>query len=206
MKSKFWIKLYHEVLDDPKMGSLSDRLWRRVIEMFLLAGDADEEGRLPALEWMAWRIRRPAEELESDLVEIAKCGILENRGGFWWVSNFAERQAAETPSERGKRWRKRQEQGQLWGAERHPNVNERHASDNRTTSARDIEEEEEVEGEVEGEGEAPAPRAVAQTVPVTAPSGMVECPRCHQWVNPATVNMRCEGAHYVRGMLPGGKA
>ena len=39
--------------------------------------------------------------------------------------------------------------------------------------------------------------------------GAVECPRCHEWVNPASLDMRCEGAHYVRGRrpeLPGGKA
>jgi len=38
--------------------------------------------------------------------------------------------------------------------------------------------------------------------------GFVECPRCHQWVNPATVNDRCQGSHYSRGFgpeLPGGK-
>ena len=29
---KYWIKLYHEILDDPKMGRLSDRTWRRTNE------------------------------------------------------------------------------------------------------------------------------------------------------------------------------
>jgi hypothetical protein len=193
VKSKFWIKLYHEILDDPKMGSLEDRLWRRVVELFLLAGDFDEEGRLPALEWMAWRLRRTSEELESDLVEIAKAGIVENRGGFWWVSNFAERQAAESSAERAKRWRRGQHQGQLWGAERHANVN-------RTFPEQEVEVE--VEGEGEGEGEATAPRAVAEAVPVVVGSGMVECPRCHVRVNPLALNDRCEGSHYVRGERP----
>lgn len=29
--------------------------------------------------------------------------------------------------------------------------------------------------------------------------GFLQCPRCHEWVNPASLQMRCEGAHYVRG-------
>ena len=41
MGAKFWIKLYHEILDDPKMGRMPDRLWRRTIELFLLAGELD---------------------------------------------------------------------------------------------------------------------------------------------------------------------
>ena len=35
MSSFYWIKLYHEVLDDPKMALLPDRLWRRTIELFI---------------------------------------------------------------------------------------------------------------------------------------------------------------------------
>jgi len=30
MGSPYWIKLYHEILNDPKMGRLPDRLWRRI--------------------------------------------------------------------------------------------------------------------------------------------------------------------------------
>lgn len=47
MASKYWIKLYHEILDDHKMGRLPDRLWRRVIELILLAGEQDDEGLHP---------------------------------------------------------------------------------------------------------------------------------------------------------------
>ena len=42
MPSKYWIKLYHEVLDDPKMARLPDRLYRRCIEVFLLAGKSGD--------------------------------------------------------------------------------------------------------------------------------------------------------------------
>jgi len=39
MTGNYWIKLYIEILHDAKMGAMSDRLWRRTIEMFLLAGE-----------------------------------------------------------------------------------------------------------------------------------------------------------------------
>jgi|SRR3990172_8811054 len=39
--------------------------------------------------------------------------------------------------------------------------------------------------------------------------GAVECPRCHEWVNPLTLGDACVGSHFSRGFgpeLPGGKA
>lgn len=30
--ANYWIKLYHEILDDPLMATMPDRLWRRTIE------------------------------------------------------------------------------------------------------------------------------------------------------------------------------
>ena len=70
MGSKYWIKLYHEVLDDPKMGRLPDRLWRRTVELFLMAGDNDEGGYLPDTEDIAWRLRSNIEEVETELDEL----------------------------------------------------------------------------------------------------------------------------------------
>lgn len=107
--SYHWIKLYHEVLDDPKMCTLSDRLWRRAIELMLLAGKtrrSTHEGRLPELEQIAWHLRQSAEEIESDLVELAnRTGIVENRGGRWYVTHFDDRQRAMTSTERSQRRR-----------------------------------------------------------------------------------------------------
>ena len=107
MASSYWIKLYHEILEDPKMGPLSDRLWRRTIECFLLAGDNHNEGNLPSLQDMAWRLRVNSEILESDLMELANVGILEQTEGNWKVAKFAERQRKRTSAERMQEYRKR---------------------------------------------------------------------------------------------------
>ena len=107
MPSFYWIKLYHEILDDPKMGKLSDRLWRRTIELFLLAGDADKNGELPKLDDIAWRLRLSPEFLESDLVELAKVGIVSHSEGRYSVTNFIKRQTAASNAERQAQYRER---------------------------------------------------------------------------------------------------
>jgi len=107
MASKYWIKLYHEVLDDPKMGRLPDRLWRRVIELFLIAGDLDQEGALPTVGDMAWRLRISDDELMADLDELEKIGIVTLNGSLNVVTNFSKRQSAVSDAERMRRYRDR---------------------------------------------------------------------------------------------------
>jgi DNA-binding transcriptional regulator YhcF (GntR family) len=107
MSSYYWAKVYIEILDDAKMGRLSDRLWRRTIELILIAKDTDKDGDLPSLDDMAWRLRTNAELLEAELTDMARVGIVENRDGGWHVSNFAKRQGAMTDADRMARSRKR---------------------------------------------------------------------------------------------------
>ena len=59
MASYYWAKFYIEILDDPKMGRLPDRLWRRTCELILLAKERAIDGSLPPLHDMAWRLRLP---------------------------------------------------------------------------------------------------------------------------------------------------
>ena len=103
--AKYWIKLYHEILDDPKMGRLPDRLYRRVIELFLLAGEMDEGGILPTLDDMAWKLRINPDELTAELQAIEQTGIVHLNGNGWTVTKFAERQDADTGAERVNRYR-----------------------------------------------------------------------------------------------------
>lgn len=107
MSSKYWIKLYVEILDDPKMGRLSRSLRYRVIETLSLAGDYNQKGLLPPLEDMAWRLRENIEILESDLIELAKSRILDQRNGQWYVVNFEKRQAPSSNTKRVQEYRKR---------------------------------------------------------------------------------------------------
>ena len=114
MTGMYWIKLYHEILDDPKMGSLPDRLWRRVIELFLCAGRLGESGELPETMQLAWVLRVPTDELELDLKQIAMTGIIQRRGAGWFVTKFAKRQGPVPTTERVKNFRERQKRSQYY--------------------------------------------------------------------------------------------
>ncbi len=114
MTSYYWIKLYHEILDDPKMALLPDRLWRRVVELFLLAGKHGTDGQLPDSRQLAWLLRMNPDELEMDLKQIETTGMIERLTNGWLVVNFAKRQAAIPGAERTQQHRKRAKQQQYY--------------------------------------------------------------------------------------------
>lgn len=101
----YWIKLYVEILDDPKMGRLPDYLWRRAVEVFLLAGQTFDDGRLPSLEDMAWKLRVQPDTLLAELQQLARLGIVTIEGEDYTVTNFKKRQDPATHAERQKRYR-----------------------------------------------------------------------------------------------------
>ena len=118
MVSKYWIKLYHEIIHDPKMGRLPDRVWRRAIELFLIAGETGNDGILPPVEDMAWTLRIDVEQLSADLVELEKVGIVTLDGSALpVVTKFAERQAPVSDAERMQAYRDRQRKSQYYGDE-----------------------------------------------------------------------------------------
>ena len=116
MNKKFWIKLYLEILDDPKMGRLPDHLWKFAVELFLLAGREGNDGSLPPLAEMAWTLRVPEEKVLEDIRSLVEVGVVhacathpgtgEEKEGVWCVTHFQERQKCES-YERVKRYRER---------------------------------------------------------------------------------------------------
>lgn len=106
MASNYWIKLYHEMLDDPKVGRLSDSQFRLMVNLFLLAGDCEQDGYLPEIEDVRWRLRSP-ENFDADIESLKACGVLEYEDNTLVVSKFAERQGAMTETERQQKRRER---------------------------------------------------------------------------------------------------
>lgn len=112
----YWIKLYIEVIDDPKMALLPDRLWRRAVELFLLAGKNGQDGTLPSVRNMAWMLRMKEDELRDDLIQLARVGIVcETLPDDWFVVNFSKRQASRTDAERKASQREREKSRQYHG-------------------------------------------------------------------------------------------
>ena len=105
--TSYWIKLYHEILRDPKMGLLDDHTWRRAIELFLIAGERKEEGRLPTIPDTAWLLRTSEQDLQESLEKLTELGIAQQDEAGWLISNFAKRQAPLSAAERMRLYRKR---------------------------------------------------------------------------------------------------
>jgi len=120
----YWIKLYHEILDDPKMATLPDRLWRRTIEIFLLAGklSADKSGQLPETNRLAWLLRMSTDDLSMDMTQLSNAGIIKKNTDGWKVVNFEKRQSAVSDAERKRQQRERDNKNKYYGTEEVTNV------------------------------------------------------------------------------------
>ena len=101
-----WIKLYAEILEDPKMGNMDDRLWRRTVELFLLAGRHGWGGVLPPIHDIAWDLRTTQAEIGETLEALQGLEIMNRlEDGNWNVTHFAVRQAALTAAARQRKHR-----------------------------------------------------------------------------------------------------
>jgi hypothetical protein len=108
-QNNYWMKLWFDILRDPKMGMLPDRLWRRVIELFLLAGQNGEDGLLPDVPTIAWQLNKPVTAIVADLNKIAEVGIVQEiQEGKWVVTNFKKRNEPVNPAKRTKDFRRRE--------------------------------------------------------------------------------------------------
>lgn len=106
MKSRYWEKLWHDILDDNKLGPLPGELKWRFVQLIILAGQTGEDGRLPDVPDMAWRLRLTEDQLRSDLPTLARRELIElDADGRWFVTNYAKRQAAMDANERQRRHR-----------------------------------------------------------------------------------------------------
>jgi len=73
-----WLKLYHEILSDPKMGTMSDHLFRRTIELFLLAGSEGKDGLLPEVNGIAWALHTTPKDIQTVISQLKKLNIIED--------------------------------------------------------------------------------------------------------------------------------
>ena len=70
-----WLKLYVELLDDPKIGMMADWLFRKFIQILLVARERNQAGLLGPVSELAWRLRSSEDDVLSALrVSIPQSG------------------------------------------------------------------------------------------------------------------------------------
>lgn len=111
----YWLKLYIEILDDPKMQTLPDRLWRRIIEIFLIGKRMGKDGWIPDIRQLAWMLRMPIEDLSHDMQQIEATGIIVPAINGWFIPNFLKRQGPSDAAERKRQQREREHSRQYYG-------------------------------------------------------------------------------------------
>lgn len=116
MATQYYLKLYHEMLDDWKVLSLPDDLKWRFVQCLLVAGELDEDGWLPEIRQFASRIRpMNPKELQSDLEALANVELVELRQyddgcERWFVPKFEKRQQRSANAKRQADWRQREKE------------------------------------------------------------------------------------------------
>ena len=64
-----WFRLYHEILDDPKVGTLSDEQFRLWIEILCLASISRDSGNTDlTVTETEWKLRRNVNETLQELL------------------------------------------------------------------------------------------------------------------------------------------
>jgi len=106
MSKKFWIKLYFEILDDDKLGLLPEYIKWRTIALFIVAGENGNDGLLPPVARLAWRLRLDKVKITETLSALSQVGVVHETPQGWVVTNFKKRQTCDS-NERTKRYRER---------------------------------------------------------------------------------------------------
>lgn len=100
MASKYWLKLFHETIYDPKIMMRSAGARLRWYECLCLAGDYDHDGELPPIENMIFVFRISEEQLLDELTELVKAGLVTEADGGYHVRNWNKRQGQMPDAER----------------------------------------------------------------------------------------------------------
>lgn len=86
-----WVKLYTEILRDPKMHALADHTYRVCINSIALAGQLDQDGRLGTTEEVAFHLRLDVADTAAELEKLAAVRVTCNKKGVWMLKNWETR-------------------------------------------------------------------------------------------------------------------
>jgi hypothetical protein len=104
-----WLRLYVDILDDPKMKKLNDKTFKIFIFLMLFARELDENGVInkPLCD-VAWRLRMKEAPLKYALEYLSSLGIISYNSEQIQFINWSKRQyKSDNVTERVQRFRKR---------------------------------------------------------------------------------------------------
>lgn len=103
-KTMSWIRLYVEVLDDPKVGMLPAHLKWPWVEFLLLTEKSG--GALPTMARMAYMLRRDQASIQADLDGLVAAGLIDkDKDGTLTPHNWGGRQFRDTNADRQRRFK-----------------------------------------------------------------------------------------------------
>lgn len=109
-----WIKLYQNLVDDPKFARLSDIAKSLYYELYCLAGISDAGGLILVgkdiadIDKIAWRLRRPDDLLKIGLSELSANELISLDDNQVIVARYADEQGPSHEEQR-EAWRIRQD-------------------------------------------------------------------------------------------------
>jgi len=115
MASKYWLKLFHETIYDPKIMMRSPGARLRWYECLCLAGDVNRDGELPSIEHMVFVFRVSEEQLLDELSELVRAGMIVQNGDAYIVKNWTKRQSQMPDAERKYRDRDSAQKKEYYG-------------------------------------------------------------------------------------------
>jgi 5-methylcytosine-specific restriction endonuclease McrA len=115
MVRKTSIRLRPDILDNPKFGMLPDNLWRRTFELYLMAAIEDNDGQLPDVFDIAWRLRVKPNGLTDEIEALKKAGILyeDQDKKTLKIRGYSRFQVDKNSTERVRRYRERRRRNGL---------------------------------------------------------------------------------------------
>ncbi len=149
-----WVKLQTSILDDPRMGRLTEIQRWRVVQLEALAGKCDcggylaDDGRPLTLEDIAWMLRVDDATIKGDFEALTKAGFIVLEEGVWVVLGFIDRQGP-SQAQRREEWNDRQRRSREKAKSNASVTSDKDVSQAKVTSLREEESREEKRREEE---------------------------------------------------------
>lgn len=105
-----WMRLYVEVLNDPKVQNLPDYLFKTWINLLLIARINNQRGKIPdSIKDLAFMLHFPEKKTIEHVDELARLGLIDDGIMHNWEVRQFESDQDPTNNERQKRYREKKQ-------------------------------------------------------------------------------------------------